>query len=161
LIVAAFLALSAPTFAGESTGDAASPVAPAVPAPAAWIPGYDALRLALVADDGPAMVTAARALAAQLAGDAELSTATSTIADAADASARRTAFSRLSRLVILRLAADRSAPHVVVYHCPMFQGYGYWIQPKSGIANPYMGQAMPECGEEVGMKAAVKAAASG
>jgi hypothetical protein len=154
LYVVALLTLLPPAFAAAPPS---APAAATVPAPFGWLPEYEALSSALVADDAPAATTAARALSA-LPGDAELSGAATAVAEAADPAARRTAFGQLSRLVVLRLSADPQPPHVVVYHCPMFQGYAYWIQPKLGIADPYMGQAMPDCGEEVSLKVAAKAA---
>jgi hypothetical protein len=157
MLLACVLALASPALAAD-----VPPGTPtvAVAAASTWLPGYDAIRVALVADDGPAATTAARSLASTVAGDPPLAEAADAVATSVDATARRAAFAQLSKLVVLRLSAPGS-PKVLVYHCPMFTGFAYWIQPRAGIANPYMGSAMPECGEEVSMKVAAKAAAAG
>lgn len=126
-------------------------------APAQWLPGYDAVRLALVADDEAAAIASAQALATSAGGDTEIAAAAGKVATATDTAARRAAFADLSRVVLLRLS-NPGSPRVLAYHCPMYAGFAYWVQPKAGIANPYMGRAMPECGEEVSLRAAVKAA---
>jgi DNA-binding GntR family transcriptional regulator len=102
-----------------------------------------AARLAAAHPDDPALLAAAQAVTA-----------------AADSTTARQAFSELSRLLVLRLATTSGAPRVLAYHCPMWEGYAWWIQLKPGISNPYMGQSMPTCGEETSLKAAIKAAGS-
>lgn len=120
---------------------------------------YDAVRVSLVNDALPATVSAARSLAALSPGDQPLASAATAVANAVDLPGARIAFGELSRLLVQRIAATTPAPKVVTYFCPMFeQGFGYWLQPKAGIANPYMGQSMPACGEEVSLKTALKAA---
>lgn len=121
---------------------------------------YDAVRTALVADDLATAKTAAQAMATSSPGDSPVLDSTSSIAAAADLATARTAFSELSRILVQRISSASPAPKVFVYYCPMFAGYAYWLQPKAGLANPYMGQAMPGCGEETGMKVALKAANS-
>ena len=121
---------------------------------------YEAIRLALVNDSPETARSAARELATASTGDAALVSASAAIAEAPDIAAARAAFGELSRLLIARLGAVHPAPKVVVYHCPMFVGFAWWVQPKAGIANPYMGQSMPTCGEEKSIKAGVKAAAA-
>lgn len=120
---------------------------------------YDAIRLALVSDQLDATKAAATTLAAASTADPEVAAAASAVAAAPDLAGARAAFGELSRLLLSRLGAQGGGPKVIVYHCPMFAGFAWWVQPKSGIANPYMGQAMPGCGEETSLKAAVKAAA--
>lgn len=158
MLLACLLALSAPALPADPAPEVAGAAAPI--APAAWLAGYDALRAALVADDVAASASAARALAPLVAGDGELAAAAERVAAGADVAAQRLAFADLSRLAVLRISAA-GAPKVIPYHCPMVSGYGYWVQAKSGIANPYMGQSMPHCGSEVSLKAAVKAAEAG
>lgn len=139
--------------AAEPVGAAASSaVAPDLVAP------YDAIRLALVNDKLDVVQSAAREFGSAAAGDAALAAAASAVAASPDLLSARTGFGELSRLLVIRLAATKPTAKVLVYHCPMFAGFPWWIQSKSGIANPYMGQAMPECGEEISLKAAVKAA---
>ena len=116
---------------------------------------YDAIRLALCDD----RLDLAKVAAGALASDAGLAGPAVALGAAADVAAARVAFGELSRALVLRLASTASAPRVAVYHCPMWKGYAWWIQPKAGISNPYMGHAMPECGEEMSLKAAAKAAA--
>lgn len=133
---------------------AAEPAA-ASPAPAAtaWLTPYDQVRVALAKDSEPEAVAAASTLTV-----GELAAPAAALVAAPDLPSRRAAFAELSRVAVLRLAADPSAPKVLVYHCTMYQGYAYWVQPKAGIENPYMGAAMPDCGEQVSLKAAAKAA---
>lgn len=154
MLLACVLVIAAPARAAEP---APPPSAAVVPAPSQWLSDYDRIRRALVADDESAATTAAQSLASSAGGDLDLAAAAVRVALATGTTAKRTAFSELSRLVVLRASAP-GAPRVLVYHCPMFADFAYWIQPKAGIANPYMGTAMPECGEEVSMKSAAKAA---
>lgn len=121
---------------------------------------YDAVRTALVDDKLDAVLTAARELATSAAGDTALAESATAVATAQDLGSARIAFGGLSRLLIARVASTSPVPKVVVYHCSMFEHFAWWIQLKTGIANPYMGQAMPECGEEKSLKSAVKAAAA-
>ena len=155
MLLAVLLTLTAPAHATD--GPPAAPAAVA-PDPARWLAGDDTLRLARVGDDSAAAAAAAQAMTTTATGNAELAAAASRVASASDIAGMRTAFSELSKLAIQRLSGAGS-PRVLVYHCPMHVGFAYWVQPKAGIANPYMGRAMPECGEEVSLKAAVKAAA--
>jgi hypothetical protein len=140
---------------------AAEPVAPiaAVVLPAHQLTRYDTVRAALVADDLGAATAAARALGEAPGADPGLARAAGALAAAPDLAAARMAFGDLSRVVITALVAAPSGPKVFVYHCPMFAGFAWWIQLEPGIANPYMGRAMPACGEERSLKAAARAAA--
>ncbi|MES2642461.1 MAG: hypothetical protein V4850_23460 [Myxococcota bacterium] len=118
--------------------------------------GYDAVRARLVADDLTGTAAAARALAAS---DPALAPPATAVAEAVDLAAMRVAFGELSRAVALGLGSAAPPAKVWAYRCPMVGGYGYWLQTSAGLANPYMGQAMPACGEGVALKAAIKAAA--
>lgn len=154
------LLLSSFTLAAEPP-----PVEPsaAVSAPSAsgLLPAYDLVRAALVADRREDVTASSSALAVLAAGDAELAAAAERVAVAADLDAQRLAFGEVSRLLVLRLAADPAGPKVYAYRCTMFSGYAYWIQPRTGLQNPYMGTAMPACGEQVSFKSASKAAQGG
>ncbi len=152
-----FLTLLAPALAAGAPSPAAGLVAVPV---APWLSGYESLRLSLVADDAVGAAQAGRALVAATTADAELSLAAGRVADASTDVLRRVEFAALSRLVVLRLVADSDAPKVVAYHCGMTDGFAYWVQLQPGLGNPYMGVAMPACGEQVSLKAAAKAASS-
>lgn len=128
---------------------------PSVPLSAAAIQGYDVLRAELVEDDAAGATQAARALAVTAP---VLATSATAVADAPDLPAKRVAFGELSRALVLGLGSA-PATKVWAYRCPMVTGYAYWLQTAPGLANPYMGQSMPACGEGVGVKAAIKAAA--
>ncbi len=120
---------------------------------------YDTIRAALVVDRLDAAQAGARDLAAATpAADGTLIAAATILASASSLPQARMAFGELSRLVILRASAADPAPRVWTYYCPMFAGFPWWIQAKPGLANPYMGQAMPGCGEERSLKLAAKAA---
>ena len=82
-----------------------------------------------------AMATSANALAEMSTGDAE---------------ALREGFGNVSRpLVALMRAAPSLQRGFHIFHCPMAQDYGNWIQRSANISNPYMGQRMLQCGAEV------------
>lgn len=115
--------------------------------------GYEAVRIALVADQKEAAAAAARAYAGELA-DPQLVAAANELAAAPDLPAMRHAFATLSRGVVLQLDGTQK---VYVYHCPMTTEWGWWVQTQPGMQNPYMGAAMPVCGEGVSLKSAQKA----
>lgn len=127
---------------------------PSLPLSAVAIQSYDVLRAELVEDDDAGATQAARALAATAPA---LTTSATAVADAPDLPAKRVAFGELSRALVLGLGSA-PATKLWAYRCPMVTGYAYWLQTAPGLANPYMGQAMPACGEGVGLKAAIKAA---
>ncbi len=145
------LILSAPGWAAEPVVEAVSVAPVAVDA----LTQYDTIRAALAEDRLDAARTAASALSA---ADSGLAAAAGALALAADANSARLAFSDLSKALVLRLGSTTPTPKVFAYSCPMWQGFAWWVQPKAGISNPYMGLAMPECGEEKSLKGAVKAA---
>ena len=149
------LALADPARAAAPESPPAAPaVAPEV------ITRYDAVRVALAGDNLDGARAAARDLATASVNDPVLASAATHLAETTDATAARTAFSEASRVLVTRLATTMPTPKVVVFYCPMWTaGYPWWVQPKSGIVNPYMGAAMPDCGEERSLKAAAKAAA--
>lgn len=128
------------------------------PVPEDFLTRYDTIRVALVADKLDDAEVAARGLATATAADPTLADPATRLGAAPDAKTARIAFGDLSRALVLELASG--GPKVWVYHCPMWSsGFAWWVQPKAGIANPYMGTSMPECGEEMSLKAAAKAAA--
>lgn len=142
----------------------ASPSLADVPPPPAAVAfdlvgAYDPIRAALADDSLTGAAAAARALAEADAGDAEVAAAATRIASASDLAVARAAFSDLSRLVFLRLSAG-SPTKVTVYFCPMYAGFGWWLQKSPPIANPYFGSQMRTCGEERALKGATKAAAT-
>lgn len=134
------------------------PVAAEAVSVSALMPSYEALRVALVADQEEMALTAAGQLKAASSSDPALVAAVSALYAAPDLASRRVRFGEVSRLLVLRVAADPAAPKLKVYRCTMTQDYGYWLQVRPGLSNPYMGTAMPDCGEEVSMRQAVAAA---
>jgi len=71
-------------------------------------------------------------------------------ADSSDLPAVRRAFGGLSQPLVALLGDDPSlANGRHVFECPMAEGYGRWVQPSAELSNPYMGSAMPTCGQEV------------
>ena len=107
---------------------------------AALLAAYDAVRVPLVDD----RLADAKSAAGTLPGlPADVATAASGLTLAADPTEARHAFGELSRVVILDLAATGAPPGTKVFHCPMTSEWPYWLQPTAGIANPYMGHAMP------------------
>ena len=157
------LSLAGPAFA---TDPAPPPAVVAAPAPPSAVVSqdtltqYDAIRAALATDKLDNAASLAATLAAASTADPTLAAAATAIAQAPDATGRRNAFGELSRLLLNRIGAESAPPKVLVYFCPMWSGFAWWIQLKSGISNPYMGTSMPTCGSEMSMRAAVKAAAA-
>jgi len=80
----------------------------------------------------------------------EAARAAESLAESADISAARKAFGEVSRLLIPVVAADsRLSGDRHVFACPMVKdGFNKWMQPSSDLENPFMGQAMPGCGDE-------------
>lgn len=153
-----FAALAhSPAQAATPAATASTPASPALTADV--LTRYDAVRGALVSDKLPDLVLAARALAAAAPDDGVLAASATSLGAAPDLATARVAFGELSRLLVLRAASTTPPLKVIAYYCPMFDGgFAWWLQPKAGIANPYMGQSMPTCGEELSLKAAQKAA---
>lgn len=61
----------------------------------------------------------------------------------------RAAFGKLSENIV-DLYKNSGSLTMELYHCPMANGYGYWLQPKNEpIHNPYMGTKMVSCGSKV------------
>lgn len=114
----------------------------------------------LVADQLAPAQAAAAALAADPAAPADLAADAAAIKAAADLATARKGYEALSRHALQALG--EGSPKVWVYHCSMYPGaFAYWIQAAPGVKNPYMGSSMPACGEEVTVKAAVKASSGG
>ncbi|MGA9779522.1 MAG: DUF3347 domain-containing protein [Verrucomicrobiia bacterium] len=86
-----------------------------------------------------AVQTDAKSLPAAVATEAE------TLARASDLKPARAAFKPLSDSLIQYLA-DHKAKHAFVQvYCPMARAS--WLQADKNVNNPYMGKAMPDCGE--------------
>jgi len=93
----------------------------------AGVPPGDAPRISRWLDEG---VAAARALGA-----------------ATGLEAARQAFGEVSRFLVALAGADpRLAEGWHVFECPMTETFPKWMQPSEELANPYMGPAMPSCG---------------
>ncbi|HJK91319.1 MAG TPA: hypothetical protein RMH85_14425 [Polyangiaceae bacterium LLY-WYZ-15_(1-7)] len=125
---------------------------------------YETIRDALANDRGAPVTAAARQLAQAsraalhtASGNAQaslraLAPAADRLArtDAGDLAALRRAFGEVSRHLVTLLEAEPAlARGKHLFHCPMAQGYGRWIQDDDSIANPYMGQRMLMCGAPV------------
>ncbi len=71
------------------------------------------------------------------------------LAEATDLEAARQAFGQLSRLLLVLANVDtRVLEGWHVYSCPMTSTFPKWMQPREELENPFMGQAMPNCGVE-------------
>lgn len=128
---------------------------------------YETVRAALVADSADISTAATQiaeaadaaterspvALRAHLTGMAtearELAAA-----PASDIARVRREFGDVSRHVVELLGAEASlAEGKHVFHCPMAEDYGQWVQNDADIQNPYMGSRMPACGAETSFDA--------
>jgi uncharacterized protein DUF3347 len=86
-----------------------------------------------------AVQTDAKALPAAVATEAEA------LAKASDLRSARAAFKPLSDSLIQYLADHKAKDAYVQVYCPMAQAS--WLQEDKNVNNPYMGNAMSECGE--------------
>ena len=100
---------------------------------------YEAIRVALAADDFAAAKKAAKAIADKDKGQ---QAAAGQIAKSDSIKAAREAFKLLSAEAA-KLAT--SQPGYFVMACPMVEN-GKWVQTNRKVANPYMGAAMLGCG---------------
>ena len=75
--------------------------------------------------------------------------ATSLAQQAGDLESARAAFGELSRSLMAVAAADtRLIEGWRAFSCPMTSTFPKWMQAGDELQNPYMGRAMPSCGEE-------------
>ena len=121
--------------------------------------GYEIVRADLTADHfDEARRDAATLSAGVTATIPALATAANQLTAATDPASARHAFGEMSRALVAWYSATGIVPEGIhTYHCPMTPDWPYWIQTSGGIANPYMGVAMPTCGEAVSFKSATKA----
>jgi len=69
------------------------------------------------------------------------------LGEATELGEARQAFGEVSRFLVALAGADaRLAEGWHVFECPMTETFPKWIQPSGEIENPYMGTAMPTCG---------------
>ena len=67
-----------------------------------------------------------------------------------DMEGARQLFGDLSRPVVDVLRSEpQLSKNIYLFECPMAQDYPFWVQPKKGIENPYMGTKMLACGAPV------------
>ncbi len=160
-----------PTASAPSATASSSPTVPSFPFPdpsLAALRGafadYDKVRAKLAADDVESVAAAARGIAdwirkasATLEAPPEpisrtlldAGVAADKLAAASDIVAARDAFGELSRgLVTLASADPRLQEGLHIFECSMKKGFNKWMQPEPVRENPYMGQAMLQCGTD-------------
>jgi Cu(I)/Ag(I) efflux system membrane fusion protein len=114
---------------------------------------------AALAEDRLDVAEAARTVAAALreaeaaGGPAEAlrdgAAAADRLAAATDLAGARAAFGDVNRALVALAGADpRLRGDWHVFRCPMAKGYPQWLQRGEKLENPYMGRAMPGCGDE-------------
>ncbi|MFQ5526920.1 MAG: efflux RND transporter periplasmic adaptor subunit [Thermoanaerobaculia bacterium] len=125
---------------------------------------YEEIRTRLAQDQAEGVGAAASRLAADLEaassrGDelpdhlaallGEALRAARSLEGATDLESARAAFGEVSRLLIPVVALDeRLSRGRHVFSCPMVRdGFNKWMQPSPELENPFMGRAMPGCGE--------------
>lgn len=110
---------------------------------------YEAVRVALARDDDAAAQRAAQAMIGATSGAVRASS--ERLASARGLEARRAALAQLTeRAIEAGLARGRT-----IWRCPMAAGRPRWIQVSGERAgNPYLGRAMPTCGEVVSARTA-------
>jgi protein SCO1/2 len=140
-----------------STAPASTTVATAVPAAAVnvapIVDPYLRIQRALNVDTVAGIKSGARLIADHAATlgskGAAMQTAAVDLQQAADLTAARTAFARLSDAVIqfARESGATLGDDVKVAYCPMVQKY--WLQKGDTIQNPFYGKQMSDCGRIV------------
>ena len=109
---------------------------------------YEAIRTALASDtlDGVAdHATQLIPLATELAGD-DAKKASERLSKATTIKAAREAFGALSKILVPKLREAR-LPDVHAFECPMVKLP--WAQRGDKLQNPYLGKAMPTCGNPI------------
>jgi hypothetical protein len=113
---------------------------------------YLKIQAELVKDSLNGVADNATAIAKAVRGDemkmlpSDVATQADALAQAKDLKSAREAFKPLSTSLIKYLADNKAGKGT--YHeayCPMVKAS--WLQPGKDIKNPYMGKAMPGCGE--------------
>ena len=99
--------------------------------------------LAGVAENADAITKAVQGDAKTL--PAEVGTQAEALAQAKDLPTARAAFKPLSDALIKYLADNKAKDAYVQVYCPMAKAS--WLQADKNVKNPYLGQAMSECGE--------------
>lgn len=99
--------------------------------------------LAGVAENADAITKAAQGDAKIL--PTEVGTQAKALAQAKDLPTARAAFKLLSDVLIKYLADNKAKAAYVQVYCPMAKAS--WLQADKTVKNPYLGQAMSECGE--------------
>lgn len=109
---------------------------------------YEAVSAALVADNLSQAQAAAKELAraAQAVDKEELANGARQVAQSGDLAAARQHFATVTGKAIP--VAATSDDEYFLFECPMVED-GRWIRSEREVANPYMGQRMPKCGELV------------
>lgn len=112
---------------------------------------YLKIQTALVNDSLKGVTDEANAIAKTVQGDSmkmlpeTVATEAETLAKASDLKSARAAFKPLSDSLIKYLADHNAKNAYVEVYCPMARAS--WLQTNKDIANPYMGQDSPTCGE--------------
>lgn len=155
-------ARSAPTSAAAASVPAFELPEPALTALRAALDRYEGVRSQLAADNTEALAEEARAVAEWVRRASseledppqavasvllEAGAAAEKIAASQTLKQARLAFGELSRAVVFLGNVDpRLTKGLHVFECPMAEGFERWLQPKSELENPYMGQKMLTCG---------------
>jgi Cu(I)/Ag(I) efflux system membrane fusion protein len=117
---------------------------------------YESTRSALAGDDLTGANSGGEALAGVLSGFGQselphlvdLNMAAHRIHGAADMDSARLAFGEISEALIETMVNNESLQEGrTLFFCPMVpDGFPNWVQPTDQLDNPYMGLAMPRCG---------------
>jgi hypothetical protein len=110
-------------------------------------PKYEAVRLALVAEDATSAGKRGKELSelATRSGQDAVATKAAALASAGDLEAARHAFAELSDAMITYRVTSEEEPKPVVVYCSMAKHS--WLQPKGPVSNPYFEASMRTCGE--------------
>jgi Protein of unknown function (DUF3347) len=124
---------------------------PALTAPVKSVYGhYLKIQVSLAKDSMSGVAQNASAIAKAVRTDAKAMPATvateaEALAKASDLKSARAAFKPLSDSLIKYLADHKARSAYVQVYCPMANAN--WLQADKNVRNPYLGKAMPDCGE--------------
>jgi Protein of unknown function (DUF3347) len=117
----------------------------------AIVTAYLEIQSQLVAEKSDTIKAQAQAIAVQAAGMGEagaaIASAATNVEKASDLKATRQAFGPLSEAVIAAAKKDgwTDVSRLKLAYCPVVKQS--WLQSQDTIQNPYVGKAMPGCGE--------------
>lgn len=136
--------------AQATAGEASAPTLQVAAPVKVVLENYFQLQTALVRDSLQGVVSASSGIAKTIRADstrllsARIADQADAVAGAKDLEAARSAFKALSESLV-NYAQEQKIAGLHVAYCPMAKAS--WLQVDKVVLNPYMGMAMPHCGQ--------------